>query len=226
MEFLSGIPSEGASAAKRRSEEQSRARIRSMVMSLFLIALCTPMLIAQADQAPAKRHIASWTADRREYAVGDVITVMLSEITIATATKSQTGSDQQSRKNGLGLEPPKIGTTALPTIDASMTMDKNATSKQDGAAQRGVNFRGDISVRVVAVDKNGQIQVKGSKIVDVDKNKQTLNFAGWIRPQDVTPDNTVLSERVADASLTYQLSGDIGKTRGGLVGRILNVFWP
>jgi hypothetical protein len=31
---------------------------------------------------------------------------------------------------------------------------------------------------------------------------------------------------VADAQLTYKLSGDIGKTRGGIVGRLLNVFWP
>lgn len=197
---------------------------RCLIVSCLVVL--PAMLRAQSDQPSAKRHIASWTADRREYVVGDVITVMLSEITVATATKSQSGSDQQTRKNGLGLAPPKIGTTALPSIDASMSTDKNASSKQDGAAQRGVNFRGDISVRVVAVDKNGQIQVKGSKIVDVDKNKQTLNFTGWIRPQDVAPDNTVLSERVADASLTYQLSGDIGKTRGGLVGRILNVFWP
>lgn len=197
-----------------------------LALSICLLALGAPMLMAQSDQPAAKRHIASWTADRREYAVGDVITVMLSEITVATATKSQSGSDQQTRKNDLGLAPPKVGTSALPEIDATMSMNKNASSKQDGAAQRGVNFRGDISVRVVSVDKNGQIQVKGSKVVDVDKNKQTLNFSGWIRPEDVAPDNTILSERVADAALTYQLSGDIGKTRGGLVGRLLNVFWP
>jgi flagellar L-ring protein precursor FlgH len=89
-----------------------------------------------------------------------------------------------------------------------------------------VNFKGDISVRVVAIDKTGQVQVKGTKVVDVDKNKQTLNFTGWVRPQDVSMDNVVTSDRVADAALTYQLTGDIGKTRGGLVGRLLNVFWP
>jgi flagellar basal body L-ring protein FlgH len=38
--------------------------------------------------------------------------------------------------------------------------------------------------------------------------------------------NLVPSERVADASLTYTLSGDIGKTRGGILGRLLTVFWP
>jgi flagellar L-ring protein FlgH len=174
-----------------------------------------------------RRHIASWTADRREYAVGDVITVLVTEATLATATKSQTGSDQQTRKNDMAIDPPKVGPlTSLPALDGTMSMGKNASSTQSGDAKRGVNFKGDISVRVVAVDKTGQLQVKGAKTVDVDKNKQVLNFTGWIRPEDITPDNLVASERVADASLTYQLTGDIGKTRGGLVGRLLNVFWP
>jgi flagellar L-ring protein precursor FlgH len=198
------------------------------IISLLCLALGAPMLLAQSkDQAAAApHHIASWTADRREYAVGDIITVLVSEATLATATKSQSGSDQQTRANDVGLTPPKLGTTALPTIAATMSADKAASSKQTGDANRGVTFTGDISVRVMAVDKNGQMQVQGAKVVDVDKNKQTLNLTGWVRPEDVTPDNVVASDRVADVNLTYQLTGDIGKTRGGLVGRLLNAFWP
>ena len=172
------------------------------------------------------RHLGSWTSDRREYQVGDIITVLVSDVTLASATKSQSGTDQQSRKNDLGLEPPKIGTSSLPSIDASMSTDKNASSKQTGDAKRNLSFQGDISVRVLAVDKNGLLQIKGSKVVDVDKNKQTLNFSGWVRPEDISAQNLVGSERVADVSLTYSLSGNLGKTRGGIVGRLLNVFWP
>ncbi len=197
-------------------------------ISLILLILGTPLLWAQSrdQQQTPTRHLMSWTADRREYQVGDVITVLVTDATLASATKSQTGSDNQTRKNGLGVVPPKIGTTALPSIDASLTDSKNATSTQAGNATRNLSFRGDISVRVVSVDKSGLLEIKGTKVVDVDKNKQTLNFAGWVRPEDVSPQNLVQSERVADAQITYQLSGALGKTRGGLVGRIINVFWP
>src|SRR6185503_16441451 len=157
---------------------------------------------------------------------GDVITVLVSEVTLASATKSQSGTDQQSRKNDIGLNPPKIGTTALPSIDADMSMNKNSSSKQNGDAKRGVNFRGDISVRVVGVDKNGLLQIKGTKLVDVDKNRQQLNLAGWVRPEDINTQNLVPSERIADVSLTYTVSGDLGKTRGGIIGRLITVFWP
>src|ERR1041385_1391090 len=202
--------------------------VHSFMMAATLVVAAGPVLRAQSngDRAAPARHISSWTADRREYQVGDVITVLVSEATLASATKSQNGSDQQTRKNGLGIDPPKIGTSALPSVDASMNMSKNSQSNQSGDAKRNVSFKGDISVRVVAVDKTGLLQIKGTKTVDVDKNKQTLNLSGWVRPEDITPQNFVASERVADAQITYALSGDLGKTRGGLVGRILNVFWP
>jgi flagellar L-ring protein precursor FlgH len=199
----------------------------TMPVVLVLLALLAPVLIAQDNNQTPKRHLSSWTSDRREYDVGDVITVLVSEATLASATKSQTGSDQQSRKNDVAIALPKVGPlTSVPDVDGTMSMGRNASSKQTGNAARGVTFRGDISVRVVEVDKNGQLRIKGTKTVDVDKNKQTLEFTGWIRPQDISMQNLIASERVADAQLTYKLSGDIGKTRGGIVGRLLNVFWP
>jgi flagellar L-ring protein FlgH len=191
-----------------------------MLIALFAVDAARAPLAAQAH------HLGSWTADRREYQVGDIITVLVTEATLASATKSQSGTDQQSRKNGMGLEPPKIGTSSLPSIDASMSADKNSSSKQDGDAKRAVAFKGDISVRVMSVDKTGLMQIKGSKVVDVDKNKQTLNLTGWVRPEDISAQNLIASERIADAQLTYALSGDLGKTRGGIVGRLLSVFWP
>jgi flagellar L-ring protein precursor FlgH len=199
----------------------------NLPIALLLLALTAPMLLAQNDDGQARRRIASWTADRRDYEIGDVITVLVSEATLASATKSQSGTDQQSRKNDMGIDLPKVGPlTSLPNIDGTMSTGKSSSSKQSGNATRGVNFRGDISVRVVEVDKRGQLHIKGTKTVDVDKNKQKLEFSGWVRPEDISKDNIVASERVADVAMTYQLTGDIGKTRGGLIGRLLSVFWP
>lgn len=199
----------------------------NMPMVLVMLALIAPMLLAQGDDSQPRRKISSWTADRRDYEVGDVITVLVSEATLASATKSQGASDQQSRKNDVGIDLPKVGPlSSFPNVDGTMSTGKSSSSKQSGDATRGVNFRGDISVRVDQVDKRGQLHIKGTKTVDVDKNKQKLEFSGWVRPEDVGKDNIIASERVADVALKYELSGDIGKTRGGLVGRLLSVFWP
>src|SRR5262249_22785644 len=102
-------------------EDYLMSRYLKYAIPLVFLVLATPALLAQSkDQQAPTRHLTSWTADRKEFVVGDIITVLVSDVTLASATKSQSGSDQQSRKNDLGLEPPKVGTSALPSIDASM----------------------------------------------------------------------------------------------------------
>src|SRR6185503_6143173 len=155
-----------------------------LTFALVLLAVGAPMVMAQSKDEEPRRRISSWTTDRRDYKVGDVITVLVSEATLASATKSQSGSDQQSRKNDMGIDLPKVGPlSSLPNVDGTMSTGKSSSSKQSGDATRGVNFRGDISVRVTEVDKRGQLHIKGTKSVDVDKNKQKLEFEGWVRPE-------------------------------------------
>lgn len=199
----------------------------TLTAALVAVALCArpAPARAQSDGQGTPRPRISWTSDRREYVVGDVITVLVDEATLATAVKGQNGSDEQTRKNDIGIDPPKMGTTPMPSIDATLGMDKRSSSRQSGDAKRAVRFHGEISVRVVKVD-NGILQVKGQKLVDLDQNKQTLNFTGWVRPQDVSSTNVIASDRVADAQLVYSLTGAIGKTRGGIIGRLISVFWP
>jgi flagellar L-ring protein precursor FlgH len=83
-----------------------------------------------------------------------------------------------------------------------------------------------MTVRVVKVSPSGVLEVKGAKTVDVDKNRQDLTLTGFVRPEDVSRNNIVESSRIADAQVLYSLKGDLGKTRGGIVGRIISVFWP
>ena len=208
-----------------RSPALARPHARVLVAGM---TLGTPIVLGaqQPAAAPAPLRRGSFTADRREFGIGDVITVKLNESTIASANKEQDGTDQTSRANDVSLQPPQMGASALPAMAASLGADKNASSTQSGAAQRNVTFQGDITVRVDSVDKRGVLHVKGQKVVDVDQNKQTLTFTGAIRPQDVSPFNVIESNRVADAQLAYVVSGALGKTRGGLLSRILSSIWP
>lgn len=180
---------------------------------------------AARDAAPARGR-ASWLSDRRDFAVGDIVTVVLDESTLASAVKGQVGTDDTSRDLGLDVSPPKIGETALPNIEGSVGTNKSARSQQRGESRRDVRFLSEMSVRVVAVSPNGLLQLKGTKSVEQDKVKQDFQFTGWARPQDVTVKNVIESARVADAKLVYQLNGNLGKTRGGMIGRIIGAVWP
>ncbi len=110
---------------------------------------------------------------------------------------------------------------------AMLRTRNNAESTQRGEAVRQNRFQSEMSVRIVGVDSaTGLLQLKGSKLVDVDRNKQEVTFTGFARPQDISPQNMVESFRVADAQLVYTAKGSLGKPKGGMLGRVLGMVWP
>lgn len=181
-----------------------------------------PSAMPPADSAPARRLPRSWTADRREFAVGDIITILVDENTAASANKANIASDRKSRKMGFDatLPAPAAGKRA------GISSNNDGESRQNGEATRGNHFVGEISVKVVAIGKDGNLQIKGSKTVDVDKNKQVMTLSGWLRPQDVSTTDVAESSRVADAQLVYTAQGSLGKPKTGILTRVLGVVWP
>ena len=217
----------------RHSSFLSRAALAAAAAQLLVHA--TPAAAQQRNGAapptPARQDTASaplrrsWTSDRAEVRVGDVITVIVDEFANAEAKKINDATDRRSRDMGVG------GSADLPpTLDkrgeVSVRTRNNAESRQRGQATRGNEFAARMSVRVTAINEAGLLQVKGDRLVDVDKDKQTMTLTGFVRPQDVLPGNVVESWRIADAQITYSAKGPLGKPRGGIVGRILGALWP
>jgi len=216
-----------------------------MMRYVALTALCTTVAIAwprdahaQAAQTPprglsampptdsvasaTRRPPRSWTADRRDFAVGDIITVLVDEATYAAANKGNVATDQKHRRLGADASLPSATGGKNIAIESS----NDGESRQRGEATRGNHFTGELSVKVVAISKEGNLQVKGSKTVDVDKNKQVMTLSGWLRPQDVSTTDFAESSRIADAQIVYQAQGSLGKPRSGIITRILGVVWP
>jgi flagellar L-ring protein precursor FlgH len=170
-----------------------------------------------ASAAPAR---SSWVSDRRQFAVGDIITVLIDDYTISTAVKENLAQDTRNRGFGLSARLPSTSQTA--NIDARNAADQT----QRGQARRENRFQNEMSVRVVGTGPNGLLQVKGTKKIDVDKQMQDLVFTGWVRAQDVSVTNVVESSRVADAQLGYASPGNLGKPKQGIVSKVLGVVWP
>lgn len=175
---------------------------------------------ASTVAAPVIPPRASWTADRRTFVVGDIITVLVDDYTITTAVKENISTD--SRTRGLSVN------ARLPEASKSVGLDsRNAADQtQRGQARRENRFQNELSVRVTAIGPNGLLQVRGTKTIDVDKAKQDIAFTGWVRPQDVSSTNLVESSRVADLQIGYVSPGPLGKPKQSLVSKILGVIWP
>ncbi len=184
--------------------------------------VATPTVPAEVEQRRAPRR--SWTADRRDLSVGDIVTVLVDEHTLASANKSTNAVDRRRRDAGLGFQ--VRSPTSSTGTNIGVSTNNDGESRQSGAATRQNRFTSEISVRVTEVMPNGLLKIEGRKLVNVDKAQQEVTLTGWIRPEDVSATNLVDSWRIANAEIVYVDKGPLGKPAGGMLGRMIGRMWP
>jgi flagellar L-ring protein FlgH len=224
------IPYTHFAISTETTRRRSRRSILTMLAVVPLLMALAAVLSAQAPAAakpdtsrPVRR---SWTSDRRDFSVGDIILVLIDEETVASAEKGNTATDNKSRTMDAGGDLPiEVGPVGKkPKV--SISSSNNGQSRQQGEARRGNRFVGEMSVRVVGVTKEGNLQIRGSKTVDVDKNRQQVTLSGFVRPEDVSSRDDIASSHIADVQLLYSAQGSLGKPKTGMITRILGAFWP
>jgi flagellar L-ring protein precursor FlgH len=175
---------------------------------------------AASITTPGAINRVSWASDRRAFNVGDIITVLIDDYTISTAVKENLATDTRTRGLSAAARIPQLAQAAA--IESRNAADQT----QRGQARRENRFQNEMSVRVVATGPNGLVQVRGTKIIDIDKQKQDIAFTGWVRAQDISVTNVVESSRVADAAITYASPGTLGKPKQGIISKVLGTVWP
>jgi flagellar L-ring protein precursor FlgH len=204
-----------------------------IVVAAFGIALASAPLGAQQPATPTQTAAAtpaltstappgrqSWTSDRRDYHLGDIVTILVDEYTLTSLDKTVNARDSRRRLLGFGFSTPSSSSAF------GVTSNNDNQSENSGLDARTNRLTTEMSARVVAIQPGGIMQLKGTKTLNVEKSKVTLALTGWVRTQDVSPQNAVQSFRMADADLDYQAEGPLGKAKGGIIGRLLGAFWP
>lgn len=168
----------------------------------------------------------NWFGRGRNFQVGDVITVLLDE-RMQGSRSTRTDVSRESRNNALpnalGIIPGGIRGAA-----ASLNLNEsNTTSSGAGTADQTATLTGSLAVSVVEVMPNGNLVVRGEKQLSLSEGSEVIQISGVIRPQDVSPNNTVLSRRLAHSQIAYRGSGDLAMAaQPGWGIRLLNRFWP
>lgn len=185
----------------------------------------TPPVMDSSAQLYSGRQ--SWTSDRFRMGVGDIVTVLIDDQTLASATTNNTASDTRAKGLDFSVKPPDSPTAPSIAIAATAAFNNNGDSKQSGEATRNNIFQSMLSARVIAVSPTGMLLIRGRKLVNVDRNQQEVQLTGWIRPQDVDiGTNAVESKRVADAELVVTQKGKLGRPKSGLLSKVVGAIWP
>ena len=97
----------------------------------------------------------------------------------------------------------------------------------NGSTSQSNTLGGDISATVVRALTNGNLIIRGEKMLTLNDGNEYIQISGMIRSEDVQPDNTVLSKRIANAEISYSGDGDyVDATQAGWGTKLFYKIWP
>jgi flagellar L-ring protein FlgH len=161
-------------------------------------------------------------ADLKARRIGDILTIKLNESTAASknaVTKTtKTTSVADSAPTIFGQSMTIRGRPILST-----TLNGANAFDGEGASTQSNSLAGSLTVTVTDVQANGNLVVQGDKTLKLNQGDEYVHIAGVIRPADIATDNTVTSDKIADAHISYSGKGVTDSSnRMGWLARFFN----
>ena len=185
---------------------------KRILLALFALPVCF-QTAAHAQSLWHDDSARPMFADKRAAAVGDILTVVVQEIT--TAVKN---NETKTEKNS-GLSA-AVSTFLFPgflSYKGSMpAVDYKSDLKHDGsgAINNSETIVAHVAVKVIEVLPNHNLLVEGKRETSFSKEHQTIVLHGVVRPENIGADNTILSYNIADATISIVGKGTVTDSQG------------
>jgi flagellar L-ring protein precursor FlgH len=171
-------------------------------------------------------------ADPRACSINDIVTIRISETSTASnkaaLTTSKKTQVQMGIDNFLGLEK-DMGNKVSDNFDNTSMVGAttNNSNQGEGESKRETTLSAYISARVIDVMPNGNLVIEAKKEVLVNKEKQIAVLSGIIRPRDISYDNIVESNKIADMQIKFSGKGPVSaQAKQGWLSWLIGVIWP
>lgn len=163
--------------------------------------------------------------DRKAHFVGDIITITLSEKTVSKKSSGvnvkKNSSTDMDAGTLMGAVAPQYKGLSL---ENSLAHKRSFTGDAD--ADQSNSLEGNITVTVAEILPNGNLIVRGEKWITLNRGDEFIRISGMIRPDDIAPDNTVVSTRLANAKISYSGTGALADSQTmGWFSRFFNSGW-
>lgn len=148
--------------------------------------------------------------DSKAFRVGDLLSVKLSESTNASKSAATNTNKDDDVNIGAGT---LLGIT--PTYKGDSILQNELSSEREfagsGDSAQSNSLQGEISVMVSDILPNGNLVVRGEKIIGLNQGSEYIRIAGIVRPQDVSANNEVISGKLGNARIFYGGGGVIAE---------------
>jgi flagellar L-ring protein FlgH len=170
--------------------------------------------------------------DQRARRVGDVLTVQVTIDDRAELSNESSRSREQSDGFGLpsffGLET-KLRNFLPNAVDPDSLVEAESQMKNGGkgSVDREEDIKLDMAAIIVQVLPNGNLVVEGRQDVRVNYEVREIYVAGIVRPEDITPSNSISHAKMAELRFGYGGRGQISDVQQPRYGaQILDIILP
>jgi flagellar L-ring protein precursor FlgH len=168
-----------------------------------------------------------FATDQRARRIGDILTVSFNEI--YAATKAQTAASSKTDAFGVTLPTglPNMLTGGFDKDPAGLNAGTTRSFAGSGNAVQSNSFSGLLSVTVIRVFENGNMEVQGQKELTLNNGNEYVRVRGVVRPEDISATNIVSSDRLADAQIRYTGSGHLAdSSQPGWLSQLMRTISP
>ena len=226
-----------------------------LIITLLFFAGCTADLVdpeinfeppKYVEQMPAREDQKDFTAvgsifgqgenplfsDHKAMNVNDIVTVVISETakSSSTSAKKLSEADDSTLGGGAFAGSGLVGglfskANTLSNIGFNSKSVSNFSGQ--GVATKDATFSTTVTARIVKIMENGNYFISGKREILVDRQKQTIQISGVIRPYDINQKNTIDSSKMSDARIFYNTQGDVDRATNQNWGtKIVESVWP
>lgn len=174
----------------------------------------------------------SFFKDQRATNVGDILTVLV-DIQDEAELENET---ERTRDNSEGAELPALAgyeaslDRILPeAVDPGNLASLGSTSRSvgNGTIEREEEIALKLAAVVTQILPNGNLVIRGSQEVRVNFEKRILNIDGVIRPEDISTNNTINHDQIAEARIIYGGEGHITDVQQPRYGQqVYDILFP
>jgi flagellar L-ring protein precursor FlgH len=191
-----------------------------------------PLVVERKPNSLWRPGSRAFLKDQRASEVGDILTVVIDiedDASISNSTsRSRTAGEDASAASILGYEA-SLAQIFPSAIDPTSLIDLDSSSNTQGAGSvnrdESINLR--VAVLVTQVLPNGNLVIAGRQEVRVNFEVRELQVAGLIRPEDITSNNTINYDQIAEARIVYGGRGQITDVQQARYGQqIYDIIWP
>jgi flagellar L-ring protein precursor FlgH len=169
--------------------------------------------------------------DNKAREVGDILRVHLDETMEGNLSADSQASREASQTAEVGsfVGLADLIAARLPEFDAEEGIETNSQNELEGSGEvnREASLSGEVTAVIVKVFPNGNLRIRGRRTVEVNDEQHHFLVSGIVRPEDISPDNTIASRYVANARVKLVGKGVIERQqKEGWMTERLHRVWP